>query len=1441
MLALLTMSWWAAATPSMAANRTAATLGGNATFLPGGDFENPSVSSFQYGPSSSTWSYTGSSGLSKNNSGFTAGNPGAPQGAQVLFLQGTGYVSQNVDFVAGYYTFRLKAAQRGNHQASSQTIELRIDGASVLSISPSGTSYQDFVTAPIALTSGSHSIQLVGINPNGGDNTAFVDDFTSTREISILTSDFESPLLSAGTFQYGASGGGWTLTNGAGLSRNSSGFTAGNPGAPRGQQVMFIQGYGQAVLPMTIPADGFYRFTFKGAHRGNNLGDGEVKHIRFFMDNTEFSEHLLESATYQDYTTAAIYLTAGSHTLKLQGFNPLAGDHTGLVDELRLQWIHDWQDSYVWSSSVPNGNDNVTIPMGSAVGIRGTVNAKDINAMGHLVTAQNRDVNVSTDYIMVMGGASLLQLGVQHSPYYSTATFTLTANASTPEVMGMGNNFIGAMNSGTIEMHGLEKKSWSKLAANIVPNTNTLTLMENVNWEQNDEIVVVSSRGDWNEAEKRTIQSVSGNQITVTSNFLKPHVGKIKNYSNGSQSWSADLRAEVGVLTHNIKVQGNAAAAASGFGGHIMLMTGSKGYVEGIELYNMGQKAILGRYPWHWHMLGDDGEGQYFKNNSVHKSFNRAITIHGTNSTLTEGNFCYDHIGHGLFLEDGSERFNVITKNVVLLTKRPLASEALTPSDHEFNEEQNRTPSSYWITNPQNTFEDNVAAGTEGTGYWFAFPKKPMGASATDPRFSSLEPYKLPMISFQRNVAHSCMNGFDIFDQLNPDHSIKKNAGWAEYSDHVMGNCLFYANRIAIYSGIGGGGPSDNLFFRNNMFVENFIGSMLASYSIVDSSVIVANSGENLRAENVRYAYRIYDGAATLKDCHFVGWDASNTRFFLNTGAGTKHPNHIITGATTDLTGLPNSVLPNFDIPPTYSGANDPGHPRFWSIVVRDINGAISGKANTTLVGNQPFQLVGDEYQAPNWTRMYRSDHQFALGLLTYNTASANNPNVTVTRTKAGTPTASVYYIDGFKEHQQLPLIVNEDFTYTYEYESLPSTRNVRIYWMDAQIGDETILRFKDFGKLGGVSLSNGQPGFSPYGSLAALKSGSTPGYWLQNQGDLYVKVKATTAIGQQLTTVSWSNNGTYGSPQLDTDGDQMADADEITAGRHAFDAFDLAAEFNNNGDLEGWDAFNNVASPLANGSALTGTSNGIGDPYIVNGDYNFDADRVPHLFVRMKASSNSGTEIFFTTSASPGFSGSKRVSSSYTGNGNWQVVQFNMQGHSSWNSVVTALRIDPVSGIGVNFEIDWIRADCEGIDSDGDGVCDFADICSTIDDNLVGQPCNDGNPATVNDVYTTACVCAGVPAKMGAAAGTELAAGPQVELFPNPISDRLTVRWEASAGFTEVRMLDVQGRMIRQVRPEAGTTVVEWSFDKSELNAGLYVVQFIGENGALVRKVVKL
>ena len=123
-------------------------------------------------------------------------------------------------------------------------------------------------------------------------------------------------------------------------------------------------------------------------------------------------------------------------------------------------------------------------------------------------------------------------------------------------------------------------------------------------------------------------------------------------------------------------------------------------------------------------MVAGAGTGQYFNDSSIHDSFNRGVTIHGTDNTTVSNNFMYKTIGHTLFLEDGVEENNTITYNVVCLSIRPAPGTEVTPSDNELNQAQNRTPASYWITHPNNIVENNVAAGGGRNGLLVYLPNK---------------------------------------------------------------------------------------------------------------------------------------------------------------------------------------------------------------------------------------------------------------------------------------------------------------------------------------------------------------------------------------------------------------------------------------------------------------------------------------------------------------------------------------------------------------------------------------------------------------------------------------------------------------------------------------------------------------------------------------------
>jgi hypothetical protein len=132
---------------------------------------------FAYAPAGTPWSFSGGAGVAGNGSGFTSGNPAAPEGAQVGFLQQTGAFSQAVaGWAAGTYRISFDAAQRGNYQASQQDFEVLVDGAVVGTFTPAGPSYQGYTTATFTVAAGVHTIAFQGLDSAGGDNTAFIDD-----------------------------------------------------------------------------------------------------------------------------------------------------------------------------------------------------------------------------------------------------------------------------------------------------------------------------------------------------------------------------------------------------------------------------------------------------------------------------------------------------------------------------------------------------------------------------------------------------------------------------------------------------------------------------------------------------------------------------------------------------------------------------------------------------------------------------------------------------------------------------------------------------------------------------------------------------------------------------------------------------------------------------------------------------------------------------------------------------------------------------------------------------------------------------------------------------------------------------------------------------------------------------------------------------------------
>ncbi len=143
-----------------------------------GSFEEPvlAAKAYQVAPSGAAWQFSGTAGVSTNNSTFTTGNPNAPDGAQVAFIKDTASMSQSVDMAAGVYNVSFMAAQRNKPQSQAQTIEILVDGAIVGTATPSSTTYGLYETSNFTVQAGLHTIAFVGLSPPSADSTAFIDE-----------------------------------------------------------------------------------------------------------------------------------------------------------------------------------------------------------------------------------------------------------------------------------------------------------------------------------------------------------------------------------------------------------------------------------------------------------------------------------------------------------------------------------------------------------------------------------------------------------------------------------------------------------------------------------------------------------------------------------------------------------------------------------------------------------------------------------------------------------------------------------------------------------------------------------------------------------------------------------------------------------------------------------------------------------------------------------------------------------------------------------------------------------------------------------------------------------------------------------------------------------------------------------------------------------------
>jgi hypothetical protein len=315
---------------------------------------------------------------------------------------------------------------------------------------------------------------------------------------------------------------------------------------------------------------------------------------------------------------------------------------------------------------------------------------------------------------------------------------------------------------GSMDFHGAPRShSWVKLGAAAPKGDTTLSLTEAVSgWRKGDRLLLTAttrqiktqktfreSTRDSTQTEERFIAGIDGTSLTLDKPLSFDH------QADGA------YRGDVANLSRNVIVE---SADPAGVRGHTMYHKYSAGSISHAEFRHLGKEGVLGRYSLHYHLCGNTMRGSSVIGASIWDSDNRWLTIHGTNYLVVRDCVGYQSKGHGFFLEDGTEVYNVLDRCLAVQAyiAKPLPKQVL-PFDKNDG-------SGFWWANCLNTFTRNVACECDEYGYFFqAMPTRDFSLELPilqpDGSRKKVDVRTLPFVRFEDNESH-CQrrHGFNL-------------------------------------------------------------------------------------------------------------------------------------------------------------------------------------------------------------------------------------------------------------------------------------------------------------------------------------------------------------------------------------------------------------------------------------------------------------------------------------------------------------------------------------------------------------------------------------------------------------------------------------------------------------------------------------------------------
>ncbi len=480
--------------------------------------------------------------------------------------------------------------------------------------------------------------------------------------------------------------------------------------------------------------------------------------------------------------TLAALLACVAHAKAHEGGHDHHAHHNQAIEfTIRSVRSGAWSDPATWKPArIPRAGDRVLVARDTTVtyDVKSDAVIRLVQVVGQLTFARDRDTELNVGV-----------LKVQNSDTCSESGFACDFNGVNPAgeplapregelpalIVGSPETPIPAQHTARIRLHYLEgmdredapalvccsarmelhgaplSRTWVKLGASVKPGDTSVTLAEPVTgWRVGDEVIVTASehrytgntyrgRPDDVSTEERRITRIDGLTLHLDRPLEHKHFGE------------GEFRSEVANLSRNVIVE---SADPNGVRGHTLYHAFSQGSISYARFAHLGKEGVLGRYALHFHLLADTMRGASVIGAAIVDSHNRWITIHGTEYLVVRDCVGYQSVGHGYFLEDGTEVYNLLDRNLGVQAYRgKRLPDQVLPFDPNDG-------AAFWWANGRNSLTRNVSCENDEYGFRYDMQKtrhfdSTLAISTPDGGHEKVDVRTIPIWNFRQNEAHS--------------------------------------------------------------------------------------------------------------------------------------------------------------------------------------------------------------------------------------------------------------------------------------------------------------------------------------------------------------------------------------------------------------------------------------------------------------------------------------------------------------------------------------------------------------------------------------------------------------------------------------------------------------------------------------------------------------